>query len=573
MVFFALPTIAQHQVKLILKDQFKKGTQSFTSASSNDVNSDLRKWQLEKIDSGYLATSIDSIRHLDSTTIAYVYLGKRYQISDLQLENLPAEIPIDQPKSKINRLVLSELLRDVITSYANNGYPFAKAKFKPIELEQNQLKLSLEIDQGTFFKMDTIGIKGSGNLTKNFLYNYLGFRPGDAYNESLVKTFDQKLNNLNLIKVNKATRIYFVYKSVLTHVYIDDRKSDRFDGIVGLAPASENAIDQGLLLTGEVHLAVNNLMQSGKELGIDWRNFLVNSQELKSRIALPYLFNTAIGVNGQFDLLKFDTSFVKTSVLIGTEFRKSGNNSFSVFYNRKSTSLISADTNLIRSSQRLPSTNAVSTDLYGFTTRYEKLDYGFNPRKGFQFAVKAALGIRNIQRDARIDLVKFRQSDESLISVYDTMELTSLQSEISHQIRTFIPLFKKSTIAIRIDGHYLFNDVIYFNELSQFGGNASLRGFDEQSLFASSFTMINLEYRYLYSKNSYVHAFLNGAYMENQSIENIGLQYSWPIGFGLGANIELPTGQLTLAYALGKIGNNPIAFTSAKIHFGIINYF
>jgi outer membrane protein assembly factor BamA len=109
------------------------------------------------------------------------------------------------------------------------------------------------------------------------------------------------------------------------------------------------------------------------------------------------------------------------------------------------------------------------------------------------------------------------------------------------------------------------------NELYQIGGIKTLRGFDEESLFASGYAIGTVEYRFLLSRVSYLFGFVDGAYVERKSnLDQNGKFYG---GAGLGISLETKTGLFSLAYAAGKRPDVPINFREAKIHFGFITLF
>jgi hypothetical protein len=93
-------------------------------------------------------------------------------------------------------------------------------------------------------------------------------------------------------------------------------------------------------------------------------------------------------------------------------------------------------------------------------------------------------------------------------------------------------------------------------------GNSFERGFNEESILASTFSIVNLEYRYLLEENSFLFAFFNGAYYENKAVNrNI---VDRPFGFGTGMSFETKAGIFSISYALGKQFDNPIEFRSAN---------
>jgi len=98
-----------------------------------------------------------------------------------------------------------------------------------------------------------------------------------------------------------------------------------------------------------------------------------------------------------------------------------------------------------------------------------------------------------------------------------------------------------------------------------------LRGFDEESIYASSFSILTLEYRFILEQNSYLYVFGDGAWYENNEVSRY-IQDT-PFGFGAGISFETKAGIFSINYALGKQFSNPIELRSGKIHFGIVNYF
>ena len=113
--------------------------------------------------------------------------------------------------------------------------------------------------------------------------------------------------------------------------------------------------------------------------------------------------------------------------------------------------------------------------------------------------------------------------------------------------------------------------IIYRNELLRIGGLKILRGFDEESINTSSYSIFTLEYRFLLDRNSYFALFSDGGYYESKDVEN---SFSdTPLGIGAGINFETKAGIFSFNYAVGRQFDNPIEFRAAKIHFGFVNLF
>ena len=105
----------------------------------------------------------------------------------------------------------------------------------------------------------------------------------------------------------------------------------------------------------------------------------------------------------------------------------------------------------------------------------------------------------------------------------------------------------------------------------RYGGLQSLRGFNEESLNAATFSLFTAEYRFLLDSKTFLHLFFDQAIANNPMATNT--KTTSPFGFGLGLNIASKTGIFSVSYALGKTNNDPINYSNGKIHFGVINYF
>jgi hemolysin activation/secretion protein len=122
-----------------------------------------------------------------------------------------------------------------------------------------------------------------------------------------------------------------------------------------------------------------------------------------------------------------------------------------------------------------------------------------------------------------------------------------------------------------VNGGYMRSENLFESEAFRIGGLKTLRGFDEESIYATMFGIGTIEYRFLLDQNSYLFAFFDGAYYENRATNKRVTDR--PFGFGLGISFFTKIGVFSLNYALGKQFQNPIDFRAGKIHFGVVSYF
>ena len=112
---------------------------------------------------------------------------------------------------------------------------------------------------------------------------------------------------------------------------------------------------------------------------------------------------------------------------------------------------------------------------------------------------------------------------------------------------------------------------LFRNELFQIGGYRLLRGFDEESIFASQYGVATVEYRYLIGQNSFLFGFSDVGWARNNSLSrDISNTF---IGAGLGMAFETKAGIFNISYASGKRDDAKFNLRQSKIHIGYVNYF
>jgi len=100
------------------------------------------------------------------------------------------------------------------------------------------------------------------------------------------------------------------------------------------------------------------------------------------------------------------------------------------------------------------------------------------------------------------------------------------------------------------------------NELFRFGGINSIRGFEENSIAANLYGVINTEYRYRLSNSIYVHSVIDAAYFENQLTDSKEKLF----GFGFGLGLLTNSGLFRLNYSSGKTENRQFKLSDSKVH-------
>jgi hemolysin activation/secretion protein len=105
--------------------------------------------------------------------------------------------------------------------------------------------------------------------------------------------------------------------------------------------------------------------------------------------------------------------------------------------------------------------------------------------------------------------------------------------------------------------------------LFRFGGIQSVRGFNENSLQANTFTSLLTEYRYVLSPSLYVHSVLDYGFYEDQTTSTKNNL----LGLGFGLGIQSKSGLLNIIYANGSAGDQVIKLTNSVVQVQFITKF
>jgi outer membrane protein assembly factor BamA len=510
----------------------------------------------------YLTATFDSII-IDSTHYhAFIDLGKTFQWTSLTNKNIDEEV-----LSKIgfrdklynnrpfNARQLKNFFKKIITYYENNGYPFAAIGLDSTKINDNKLSAQLFLEKNKLYKIDSVLIKGNARITSQYIKNYIRIKDGDFYNEESVRKISARIKELPFVTEEKPWKVVFTEKESKILLYLKKKQASRFDGILGVLPDDETG---KLRLTGDLKLNLINSFHNGEKIEFNWRAIQENTQDLKFNVLYPFLVNTPLGLDYNFKLYKKDTTFIDVSHKIGLRYILKGSNYLKLFFHNKSSSLLSQAG--FSTLTVLPSYADVSSQLYGLEIHNEKLDYLLNPRKGHQVTISGSLGNKTIKQNPQID--------ENL---YEGLDLKSNLYNAELDANYYIPLSKRSVIKLASKNGYTFNENLFENELLRIGGLHTLRGFDEESIFASLYSIETIEYRYILEQNSFLYLFFDGAYYERDGVDKF--EADRPFGFGAGMSFETKAGIFSISYAVGKQFDNPIEFKSAKVHFGFINFF
>lgn len=517
------------------------------------ANNYIRDLQSQAIQDGFLLASIDSIHYAPKRADVHLFLGEQFTSAVLTLPDKEKSFVLRNTRFSEKFLAgvpftpreISRVMQQIHHAYTDNGYPFSRVSLDSVDIQTNALKAKVNIERGPKYTWKEIHIKGDTAVGLKYLSSLIGISIGDPFDQHLLEQISGAIEQVPFIKEIKPHEILFTRDGCELFVYVESVAISSLNGVVGLQP---DPLSGRLSLTGDVNLKLLNVLKRGELLNIRWQSIRDQTQSLTSRLNYPFLFGTAFGIDGTFDLYKRDSSFLELNGSIGVQYFLNKGNYVKVFYQSISSSVLSGGHN----NPTFSKLGSTQSNNYGISFTTQHIDYLPNPSRGFQASVSGSIGTRVAQLNDT------------------TAAVTSGTYRGSADVEWFIPLHRRHVLRLANSTQFYTADEIFQNEVYRFGGLTDQRGFNEDELLASTRTTTTLEYRFLLDRNSHVFAFYDMTWYENNS----GSYYNdTPYGFGVGFSFRTGLGVFSISYALGKQFNAPLQFSSGKVHFGYIAYF
>lgn len=522
------------------------------------LNNRLAHWRRLCHDQGYLAFSVDSVAETETAYQVFVFEGPKTVA--------PAAKVSSQTQFAVAEAGLSAMLKNgtlpladfdafaekMLAYLENSGYPFAEIYLDSADIQKEGLSAVLRVEKHERIVLDSVITKGTARLRLSYLYPYLGLRRDKPYCEKRLHRVAQKVSELTFATATQPPAVEFVNDKARLYLFLDKRKSSRFDGYVALVPQDKRSGRFGI--AGELNLDLKNLFAVGETFSLQWRAPSWQSQYLKAEVEFPFLFYSPWGVGADFLLDKTDTTYLTMSYNVGVRYSILGNGYLKATFGYNTSDILNPELVALREAASILADYRKMN--YGLQFHYQKLDYVLNPRKGFEMNLLGKISVRSILKNASLDE-----------DAYKGMDLKTTCGFLTMEVAGYVPLHRRWVLKLEARGGGLLGKGNLSNDLFKLGGLNSLRGFGEDEILASSWGIAAVELRFLLAKIAYLNAFFNAAYYE-RSLPNLFV-HDWPYGFGVGVAFDTRAGLFFMDYALGRQFDNPISFKTGKIHFGL----
>lgn len=506
-----------------------------------ELNSYLKQIELK----GYLNATIDSVVQTDSVYTAFLDPGEKLEfiniyyghiskllLSEKDLNSISKEV--DSSRIRIPFTEIPAFMNALVSLFENKGNSFVMASLEQIELDKQDARAILRLDQNIVRHVDKVIIRGYDNFPKNYIDHELGLKRGTVFNSEKLEMASRAVNNLLFAEELKPPEVLFTNDSTIIYLYLSKKRSNEFDGIVGFASKEE---ENGLEFNGYLDLSINNIFNSGETIALFWKNNGQNRQRFYLETELPYIFNLPLSPKVNFELYRQDSTFNNVKA------------NFSLLYSIIGKGQITANINTENSNDL---TNGNTAGIGSYSNLFWGLSYTYK--------ILTADALFPVRFDVRFSAMFGSRSNEQ-----ESVSQTKFLFHTSY----LYPINRKNYIFLQNVSGLLDSDNYFENELFRFGGIYNLRGVNEESIFASSYTVFNLEYRFKPNLSSYFYTITDYSFSKNELIS----QNTNVLSFGLGYAFQTKAGILNLSYAIGKFENSPLTFDNSKVHIKIVSKF
>ncbi len=499
---------------------------------------------LQKI--GCLESELETVeKYNDSAYIANYYVGPKYTRIKIFYSNedftkkelLRYSNEISESYFIIPFENLEHTLNSLNIDKTKNGNTFARVSLKNIKaFDSKTLTANINVSNGSKRTIDQILIKGYNQFPESFIKYHAGIKKGMTLENSVLIRKNNELNSLDFVTTTKPPEILFKEDSTTVYFYLKKLKNNNFDGILGFSSGEEK---QGLTLNGYINLELNNNLNYGEQFSLNYKSDGNEQQNFRVRLSVPYLFKTPLGIETELKIFKRDSTFLTSNQFAKINYQINTKSKAHIGYK-------SYQSNNLRNESP---TNLLVED---YKSKFLLTGYSFiKNQNNILFPIKSMF-----QVNFEIGTKKISSTKE-----------TQLRAEtLFHYI---FNLNLKNSILLKNNSRLLSSDTYLTNELYQFGGVNSIRGFNENSIDASFFTVLNTEYRYQFNNNLYLHSIFDIAYFENQNIALREKLYS----FGFGIGLQTTSGIIKFGVANGNTENQDFNFSNTKIHVSITSKF
>ena len=425
------------------------------------------------------------------------------------------------------------IVREISKKLSKEGFPFAKVSFKNHDLSQSSvIRSNLNIDYGSRRYLDKIIVKGYEDFPDNFTKNIFKINKNRFFDIDKATKQSKLIDNTNFARNIKEPEILFTNDSTSLYLYLEKIRRNSFDGFISF-DSEENS--GKINIQGYAKISLNNTFNTGEKINFDFKSQKNQDRSLNSNFIFPYFLGSPFNLKYSLNLIQKDSSYT------------SNENSIDLELNLNKVKVgIGFQKNESYSDSQIEFVENFNSKLYNVSSEYFIPDSDDKLiSEKFKLLVKYGSG-KKIQLNNESHLNKFKLE---LFKKFNFSSRFKLQS---------------SFIREKINSKNLVN-----NELIRFGGSESIRGFDDNSIFADGYTLLATNLNFYLNDTIYIYGIFDLANYTNSILDLDQNIYSGGIGF----STLTENGVISINYSKGNNWGNSFNLKNAKINVIFTTFF
>ena len=425
------------------------------------------------------------------------------------------------------------IVREISKKLSQEGFPFAKVSFKNHDLSQSSvIRSNLNIDYGSRRYLDKIIVKGYEDFPDNFTKNIFKINKNRFFDIDKATKQSKLIDNTNFARNIKEPEILFTNDSTSLFLYLEKIRRNSFDGFISF-DSEENS--GKINIQGYAKISLNNTFNTGEKINFDFKSQKNQDRSLNSNFIFPYFLGSPFNLKYSLNLIQKDSSYT------------SNENSIDLELNLNKVKVgIGFQKNESYSDSQIEFVENFNSKLYNVSSEYFIPDSDDKLiSEKFKLLVKYGSG-KKIQLNNESHLNKFKLE---LFKKFNFSSRFKLQS---------------SFVREKINSKNLVN-----NELIRFGGSESIRGFDDNSIFADGYTLLATNLNFYLNDTIYLYGIFDLANYTNSILDLDQNIYSGGIGF----STLTENGVISINYSKGNNWGNSFNLKNAKINVIFTTFF
>ncbi len=463
----------------------------------------------------------------------YIYIGRNNPFFDSsETKNDTIIIPYEETENYINQK---------ISEAEKQGFALTKIKLENIQRKNMIIYADLNFNSEKKRKVNSIIVNyTNSNHTDYFPKGHLKQLNkkyiNKTFNQETIQELYNDINNFEFVNQTKYPQILFTSDSTKIYTYLEKRKANTFDGYIGFS----NDENKKLNLNGYLDITLQNTLHAGERFSLYWKSDGNQQKNFNTKLEIPYIFKSSLGVKAQLNIFKQDSTFQNTKTAIDLGYYINYNTKLYLGYQSTESSDIQ---------------NTNNTSISDFKNSFITSNFDYTKTDPVNFLLPRKANINFILGFGKRNTNNQPETVSSSKQFY-----TNLNFSYNFELN------EKNFININSQNYFLKSKNYIVNELFRFGGIYSIRGFLENSLQANLFSSILTEYRYVVSKNLYINSILDyGIYQDLTKTTNKD-KIEKLTGIGAGVSLQTSNGILRI-----NLTNNLSNDQNLKLYNSIIN--